>query len=423
MSNGKFLVNSHLKLSRFLFALIMTVILAGCGDDAFTPPEGTGTNTNNNPGGGGTTTAPPPPFQSPGNGPPAHTIALSYSQSSSIEHVGGGIYRRGGTAIVTDADGHAVADGTIIQLSIIDSVIAQGSIDANDLIQGNTISDLDVSDGGGIASLFTGANVIRNAAIRYILPGDHVFLTFADGEDKDRVVNVGGILDNQISVNQLYSRDYPDAVDYQPGTVGYLIGASLLGAEISGLDLNDNPVSGYSMTKQGIAKFYITYPANVDAIWTGCYFDPTVDTRALPAGSAQVYMVATVTNAVTTIDNRFCFSSIAGGALNATPKDITSSSNIRVSYVDGGDGVRLPFATLNVSVSDANGSDITLNGAVDKSGFVSTDDVGIADFFVQINTPPATGNATITITAQDPAVEPVTVTVSSNNVVTPPIIP
>ncbi|MCI0505811.1 MAG: hypothetical protein L0Z73_06830 [Gammaproteobacteria bacterium] len=422
MNNGKILGSSRLKLLALFVVLVTMGLLASCGDDAFTTPSETTDNTTPPP-----PPPPPSPLPSPSPSPPPppppptaaipHTIALSYSQSSSVEHLGGGIYRRAGTAIVTDADGHAVADGTIVQLGIIDSVIAQGKIDAGDSIQGNAITDSGVLDGGSIASLFTGANVIRNAAVRYIQPGDHIFLTFAEEQDKDRIVNLNGVLDNQISVTQNYSRDYPDTVDYQPGAVGYLIGASLLGAEISGQDLNGNLVSGYAMTKQGIATFYVTYPANVNTILSGCYDDPAIDTRAIPAGSAQVYLVASVSSAVTTIDNQFCFTSIAGGTLYAIPQNITTTGTVRVTYEDGGDTVQLPFALLNVSVSDANGSNITINGGADKSVNIRTNDLGTATFTVQINTPPTTGNATITIVSLfDPDVASIEVTVSSNTV-------
>lgn len=423
MSRKIFHINSSLKLLGILTILTTTVFVAGCGDDAFTPPEGTGTNTNNTPGSGTPTPAVPPPSQSPGNGPPAHSVTLTYPQSESVENLGGGIYRREGKAQVLDVNGHAVADGTVVRLSILDSVIAQGSIDATDSIQGNIISDQDVLDGGGFATLFTGANVIRNSAVRYIQPGDHIFLTYADEEDKDRVVNVGGILDNQITVNQAYSRNYPDGVDYQAGEVGYLIGASLLGAGISGTDMNGNLISGYATTKDGVATFYVTYPATVQTIGTGCGIS-TIDTRAFPVGSAQVFLVASVNSAVTTIDDRFCFTSIAGGTLNAIPENLTTTGSVRVTYEDGGDTVRMPFATLNISVNDANGSDITINGATEKSVEILTDSRGSATFTVQINTPPATGNATVTIASViDPDVEPISVTVSSNAAVAPPVVP
>lgn len=421
MSNYKFCLNTISKLLGALLMLGTAVSLSGCGDDAFTPPADD--TTNDITPGGGTPSPSPSPSSSPGNGPPAHTITLTYSQSASVEHLGGGVYRRGGRAIVLDANGHTVADGTVVQLSIIDSVIAQGLIDANDAIQGNTIDDLDVMDGGGNPSLFTGANVIRNSAVRYIQPGDHIFLTYADGEDKSRVISAGGILDNQLTVNQAYLRNYPDDADYPAASTGYLVGASLLGASISGEDMSGNLVSGYSVTNEGIATFYVTYPATVDAILSGCFTDPTVDTRAVPAGSAQVYLVASVNSAVTTVDERFCFTSIAGGRLYAVPEDLTTSGIVTVSYEDGGDTVQLPFVPVNVTVSDANGSDITINGATDKSVTLNTDESGYVDFTVQVNAPPATGNATITIASSfDPDVDPVTVTVSSNTVVTPPVV-
>ena len=403
------------KLFSLVLFLFAAVALSGCGgDDAFTAPPNTSSGTGN---GGGTTPTPsPPPSQSPGSGPPAHTIALSYPHTDSIENLGGGFYRRIGKALVTDADGHAVADGTIVQLSIIDSVIAQGTIAATDSIQGNTITDLDVLDGGGNPSLFTNANVIRNDAVRYIQPGDHIFLIFAQGEDKDRVVNINGITGTQIEVNARYSQDYPNA-DYPTGSTGYLIGASLLGAEISGEDMNGNPVSGYSVTQGGLATFHVTYPANVNTILSGCISN---DSRALPAGSANVYMVATVTSQVTTVDPSFCFSAIAGGTLSATPNNITSSGNISVSYRDGGDGVLLPFAPLSVTVTNSNNSNITVNNSPNGTVAITTNENGYATFSVQVISPPDTGNATITIySSGDSSVNPATVTVGSVAAPTP----
>jgi hydrogenase maturation factor len=137
-----------------------------------------------------------------------------------------------------------------------------------------------------------------------------------------------------------------------------------------------------------------------------------------------VFLVASVNSAVTTIDDRFCFTSIAGGTLNAIPENLTTTGSVRVTYEDGGDTVRMPFATLNISVNDANGSDITINGATEKSVEILTDSRGSATFTVQINTPPATGNATVTIASViDPDVEPISVTVSSNAAVAPPVVP
>lgn len=433
MSNNKFHINSSLKPLVVLMILTITMVVTGCGDDAFTSPEGSTTPANNTTPGSGTpapTPTSPAPSQAPANGPPAHTITLTYPQSSAIENLGGGVYRREGKALVRDVNGHVVADGTIVYLSILDSVIAQGIIGTNDTIQDNAITDLDLLDGGGNPSLFTNAYVQRNSAIRYIQPGDHIFLTFADEEDKSRVV--GGIQDTQISVTQPYSRVYPDAVDYPApdpsidpsdpnykDPVGYLIGASLLGAEISGTDLSGNLVSGYAVTQGGIATFYVTYPATVETIGSGCGIS-AIDTRARPTGSAQVYLVASVSSAVTTIDDRFCFTSIAGGTLYAVPENLTSSGDVTVTYEDGGDTVLLPFARLNVSVSDANGSNITINNGTDKSVDIRTNDRGRATFTVQINVPPASGNATVTITSLlDPDVEPITVTVSSNTPVVP----
>ncbi|TPW18568.1 MAG: adhesin/invasin, partial [Halothiobacillaceae bacterium] len=57
------------------------------------------------------------------SGPP-HNIVLSYPVQDSIEDLGAGIYRRIGSASVTDRYGNSVPDGTAISLGLLDSVIA-----------------------------------------------------------------------------------------------------------------------------------------------------------------------------------------------------------------------------------------------------------------------------------------------------------
>lgn len=383
----------------FLSVLLLGLfaLSAGCGDnDAFTASDGTTDNTGTDTGGGN-----PPPITGPVFSTPSvtpHTIVLSAPVEESITDIGGGFYRRIVTAMVTDQDGNAVADGTIVQLNVIDSVIARGSLLAlNDAISGSTLTDNDVLDAGFNATTMDGAYVIRNAAHRFIETGDRLFLINADGEDKDRVVNRSGITATTVNVTDPFSNNYPNNI-YDGSTLfkttSYVIGASLLGAEVAGEDESGNLTTGVASTVDGLARFRITYPANVGSILTGCGGIPAVDTRAYPTGSADVYLVATVTDAVTTVDGGFCFTHIAGETLVAVPSSLTASGNVTVTLRDG-HSVRLPFYSVTATVVDANGSNIELGGAGIKTLVLSTNSGGSVTFPIDVTTPPTSGSATV----------------------------
>lgn len=118
--------------------------------------------------------------------------------------------------------------------------------------------------------------------------------------------------------------DYPNSL-YASGVTDYAIGASLLGGEVTGNqtvgDEENEIVENnliYSITKDGVADFYVSYPANVREINSGCV-PPEIDERSLPLGSAQVMLVASAGTEAITVDDRFCFEPVAPYSLSDEP--------------------------------------------------------------------------------------------------------
>ncbi len=322
----------------------------------------------------------------------AKEIVVSYPQSNAIEDLQNGFYRLKGSAIVTDRDGNAVPDGTVVTLNVIDSIIAQGSIDAGDSISGSTLTDAGVTLGDGTtATAMDTAAVLRHGQPHTIESGDRLFLfnpsttsVNADAVDVSRIVDRTGITATSVNVSTAYAGSYPNAT-YPAGNTEYVIGASLLGAEIAGVDSAGNLTSGAAATVDGIINFVITYPNNPGAIMTGCFGDPTVDTRTVPQGAARVYVVAQVSGQsdVAVISDDFCFARIAGGTLTPSPSSISSSAfpiTFSVEFRDGGDAMVVPFVRVDVSVDSSGGANVTLGGNVftDSNGisYYRTDESG-----------------------------------------------
>lgn len=302
---------------------------------------------------------PPSGIVSPVGAP--HTIALTYPVSESVENLGGGVYRRIVSAIVTGSQGIAVNDGTVIELRVIDSVLAAGNLaGSGDSASGATLTDNDVVLADGVTSTgFDMAYALRNDAVRFIEEGDHLYLISADEEDKSRTVAQAPDSNVSLSVSSPYNRDYPNEdYDGDPAPFSsFRVGASLLGANVLG-EINDEDelANGVAITKEGIATFFITYPANVTTILSGCGGIPFVDERSEPIGSAIVYLAANVQNNenVTAVSNDFCFTAIDGGEviadLNSTNEKEAFTVDIEVT--DGGDGVLLPYILIEANVVD-----------------------------------------------------------------------
>ncbi len=302
----------------------------------------------------------------------AHALAISAPNTNAIVDITStGFYQRFASVMVTDVDGNAVSDGTAVRLSIIDSILAAGVITAagGDSISGSILTDVLPTTGGGVATLFDSAAVTRNTAQRFIQSGDQVLLINAEGADKVRYVGGVAPTANQLSTTYAYSNSYPNLVydsSTADTTTSYVVGASLLGAVVMGIDGEGNTVgAGQSTTYQGLARFMITYPTT--ALRVGCGIS-AIDTRYTPSGSADLYLVASVSNTVTAVDNTFCFSSIAGGTLTTQPSSISinSTQSIALLVEDGGDNVPVPFTEVGITI------EITTDGG----GFSVTSDAG-----------------------------------------------
>lgn len=286
---------------------------------------------------------------------PAHSIAVSYPAKNAIFNMGNGIYRRLGGLLVTDRYGNKVSDGTVVNLGVLDSVILSNTQDAVNYGFANSIADGNAFTSAGVStlsdpsnSLFSSAYITRNNSARYIEQADRVLLLNAQAADKSRFVSSKPLQVSELSVNQPYNADAAE--------LKYIIGASLLGAQVSGVDPDkEELVSGQAVTVDGNATFYLTYPANRHTILTGC-LDPLTDTRHQPVGSAQVWLVASVSNSnATTLNNQGCFSPMGElKLLNLSGNSSLSESGIvQLQALDAMD-IELPFVNINANVNYLN---------------------------------------------------------------------
>ena len=355
-------------------AVALALGLTACGgDDAF---DGSTTNTTD------TTDTTGAPSSGAVTGT-AVEIAVSYPVTNALEDLQNGFYRRIAAVMVTDRDGNAVPDGTIVNLNVIDSVIAEGTINTGDSITGNTLTDAGVTIGDGITTTTMDmAAVLRHGQPHTIESGDRVFLfnpdvtaVNADAADVSRIIDRNSITNTSINVSTAYVGSYPNTT-YPAGNTKYIIGASLLGAEVSGVDSSGNLTTGASATVNGIAEFKITYPANVGTINSGCGDVPDFDARISPQGSGRVFVVASVAGnpAVTAVSDDFCFVYMADGTLGAVPESLSAPGSISVQFRDGGDTVRVPFARIYASLDNSGGAGVTLD--VPAVGYYRTNSSG-----------------------------------------------
>lgn len=295
---------------------------------------------------------------------PAHSIAVSYPTQDAITDLGNGIYRRIGGLLVTDRYGNKVSDGTVVNLGVLDSVILSNTAPVINYgfassIAGNTAAT--TADTGVLSdaanSLFSSAYITRNNSQRFIEQSDRVLILNAQAADKSRFVAAKPQQVSELSVNLPYTNSATE--------LSYIVGASLLGAQVSGVDPDKTElVSGQAVTVDGNATFYLTYPANRHTILTGC-IDPLIDTRHQPAGSAQVWLVAGVSNSgATTVNNQACFSAMRElKLLNLSGNsNLSESANVLLQALDATD-IELPFLNINATVNYSK-NDGGLNVAV-----------------------------------------------------------
>ncbi len=439
--------NCSKALQLILTAGVITT-LAGCGGND-SPSRTTDTDTN-------TTTTTTTTIDTAGttsttsasslvaNNPP-HSIVITYPSTDAVQDVSWGYYRRKVSALVQDAEGHPVADGTVVYLGIIDSVLARGSVPTGGITATTTFTDATATLGDGATpTQLDAAYVKRNEAHRFIQEGDLVLLTSnAEEEDKIRYVNADTLTATSLTTSQPYTNSYPSTV-YPAGDTNYVVGASLLGAQVAGEpqggsnsttaattpDGTTTPTdttssgaltAGVATTVDGVAHFRITYPSSLAALSTGC--NPSADTRIEPTGSAQVYLTAWVNDTVTTIDTTCLFAPITDGTIELTRDSITASSSdtidIRFRLRDGGDGVPVPFWGVDayVTTTPSAGSPISVQaGSVSDptTGYVVTDATGWATVRIDITNALSADTAIVTLSALNTSAE-ISISVVTNS--------
>jgi hypothetical protein len=277
-----------------------------------------------------------------------------------VENLGdsghGSFYRRKGTLIVTDRFGNAVADGTAINLGIVDSVIARG----NDGVI--TPAATDLTSAG--ASLNT-ATITRQYAQRFIQQKDRILITDSNILQEDKTRFVGDTTTATATTLPVQSAYLASSSTLPYTGLDYVVGAALLGAEIAGYDADtDTLTTGSVTTVDGLADIRVTYPANSNTIHVGCGVQN--DTRHDPMNSAMVvYTVATSTSgdaAMVEDSGKLCFASIAPWTIVPAPSAISGGNeSVTLTVYDGGDGFSLPFIPIGATVLITKGESLTVN--------------------------------------------------------------
>ncbi|MCK5387134.1 MAG: hypothetical protein KAJ39_08100 [Gammaproteobacteria bacterium] len=277
----------------------------------------------------------------------ASSITIAYPTLDAIEQLTGGaaaIYSKKGSAIVTDQNGNAVPDDTVVQLDVLDSLIASGFINAGDSIAGSLITDLNPFQGDGLtAAILNTVSVSRGLdPVRTIKAGDLVILRNAASSDSIRYVV--STTANSITVNSPYINSYPSAI--YPNAE-YLVGQALVGASILGFDDDTGKkTAGVSLTKEGYANFRLEYPG--DLLNYGASIS---DPRALPFGSTEVWVVANVGGSVATAEAT-AFAGIAPAEIIVSPVTISASGNVTVRLQDAQENA-LPFTLITAGSDNA----------------------------------------------------------------------
>ncbi len=350
----------------------------------------------------------------------AHTIAFSWPDVNAVEVIKGGMYKRIGTIQVGDQFGNAVPDGTVIYLSMINSLFAQDN-DASIVATESRFRD-DAS-GAGNASNFTTDFVVRNGVAKHISANDQVLIWQAGAGDKRRFVASDTLLSNELQVHSAYintTNSGTVATDHQQnpseetglvyvvGTNSSDIGGAMIGMdEIAGIER-----PGVAVTKNGKAHIFILYPADESTILIGC-MDNDLDTRYRPNSSADLYIVASSSdNEVTAIDGLYknfsepkgCFESVSGWGFNSFPNAYFGGAGFNgtlefdLELEDGGDKIGLPFIPILATVKITRGLGIC--SIPSEATETDCTDIGGAwtpnDFWVTVpNTCPSSGNRTI----------------------------
>ncbi len=338
---------------------------------------------------------------------PAHSIVFSYPMNSGGHNLGNGIYRRQGGLLVTDRHGNPVADGTVVNLGVIDSVLLSNRDPVIHYGFSTSVADGQASTVQGQASLtdfsnalFQSAVITRNNTSRYIQAQDRVLLLNAQAEDKSRFVSAVPTESSRIQVNK--------AFQHSSSGLQYIVGASLLGAQVSGQTGNSGALtSGQAVTVDGNASFYLTYPANSNSIMHGC-LPTSVDVRQQPAASSQVWIVAEASGTgATTIDNQACFSYLRPAALTSDATTLSKTSTIQLQLEDANQ-IALPFMELtDVVTYTRNLANLQVSVGANCAGRADrrTNSAGRCTLDINVSGGAPEDAATVTLTAGDASLQ------------------
>ena len=324
----------------------------------------------------------------------ANTIIVAYPVTDAIEQLpgaGAAIYSLKGTAIVTDQNGNAVPNDTVVQLDVFDTLIARGIIAGGDSIAGSIITDSNPLQGDRVTAVLdlSTVSVDRSFSLRTIMPGDLVILQNAASIDKIRYVV--STTANSITVNAPYVNSYPSAI--YPAAE-YLVGQALVGTSILGIDETGKKTGGVAFTKDGLANFRLEHPGDSDHLNYGLVdyaalasgvTDPR--TQYSPDGSTEVWVIANVGASVAVADQTV-LTGIADTKTTADPTEATIASGTIGILVSVDDAKDVSYPLVGVSATSSNEAAATVTGCL-------TDE---------------TGSCTATITWVATSADPVTIT-------------
>lgn len=374
------------------------------------------------------------PSVSIASGPPT-TIAFSNPVTNSVENIGGGSYRRRGQVLVTDRYGNTVADGTVVNFTLLDTAITHdntGSTVASSALlsrSGNslitrrcTIEPTAGSEASGCNAPGSGNNPPATPS-----PSDFASAVTRNGSSRNLQANDRVLIRNAIDGDKIRSISSVDSPTQLTTVSQYLnslsngefwAGASLLGGSIAGIDAAGNLVPGSGTTTNGIADLRVTYPANAGTILSGCYGYPYPapsgpgsaaysdrDRRdAVPQSRQVVVAASSGTKATAVSQGRFCFAGIANGTVAASPTSVAlqqgASQQVSLSVNDGGDKIQLPYLPVSCFVSSlttTNAFSISTSVAPNSDGDIATNVNGTASLTItRSNGAAASGdNATV----------------------------
>ena len=381
-----------LKKPLFIASTLLLLSACGGGSDGCSPSDGRPLDT--------TTDTTASCAQTRG----ANSVVIAYPVTNAIEQLpgaGAAFYSLKGSAIVTDQNGNAVADDTVVQLDVFDTLIARGIISGADTITGSLITDANPLQGDRTTAALdlSTVSVERNLdTFRTIKAGDIVLLKNASNSDQIRYVV--STTANSITVNTPYVNSYPSAI--YPAAE-YLVGQALVGTSILGIDENGIKTAGVSLTIGGLANFRLEYPGDSAHLGYGSVdyqvlpgiTDPR--TQYAPDGSTEVWVVANAGGSVVSSDQR-TLSGIASRQISANPATVTvaAAGNVTVTLtVTDASDVRYPLRS--VSSTSSTPAAATVVGCAALTGAAGTCTATVTGV--------ATGTSTVTFTSGDGTVD------------------